>query len=123
MIEPWYTPWSGLVYKKLHHEAFDPDVKYWDFPSSGPLSGANGALPWIVFERDKKIFSDKFPYYEILKIQKIMPFSYLLSGGFSYKSFLPESCYNVTRKLEKYLGIESICAMFSYIHIYKKFNI
>ena len=44
MIEPWHTPWSRWVYQNLHHEPFEP-TSDWTIPASGPLSGANGALP------------------------------------------------------------------------------
>jgi SAM-dependent methyltransferase len=44
---------SRFVLKYLHHEPFNPKSETWSFQSSGPLSGANGALAWIVFERDK----------------------------------------------------------------------
>jgi SAM-dependent methyltransferase len=53
MIEPRVTPWSRWVYSRLHHEPFDLDVAEWEFPPSGPLSGANGALPYILFVRDR----------------------------------------------------------------------
>src|SRR4051812_34430393 len=46
MSEPWVTPFSRLIYTRLHHEPFRPDAPDWSFPSTGPLSGANGALPW-----------------------------------------------------------------------------
>ena len=49
MIEPWVCGWSTLIYRHLHHEPFLPETDSWDFPESGPLSGANGALPWIMF--------------------------------------------------------------------------
>jgi SAM-dependent methyltransferase len=52
MIEPWVTPWSRLIYTRLHHEPFNPEANEWEFPTSGPLSGANGALPYILFDRD-----------------------------------------------------------------------
>ena len=48
MIEPWNTRWSQFVYKHLHHEPFDQKASEWNLPSSGPLSQANSALPWII---------------------------------------------------------------------------
>jgi SAM-dependent methyltransferase len=33
MIEPWVTPWSRLVYSKLHHEPFQPEAVEWTFPT------------------------------------------------------------------------------------------
>ena len=56
MIEPWVTSWSRFVYGRLHHEPFRPDAEQWEFPAAGPLSSANGALPWILFERDRARF-------------------------------------------------------------------
>ena len=49
MIEPWVSRWSRFVYTRFHHEPFDPDSPRWEVPQTGPLSGANGALPWILF--------------------------------------------------------------------------
>src|SRR5215475_4545567 len=48
MIEPWVTTWSRFAWG-LHDEPFHPETRSWEPPSSGPLSGANGALPWIIF--------------------------------------------------------------------------
>ena len=45
MIEPWHTRWSGWVYTNLHYEPFRPGSTAWEFPSSGPVSNANGTLP------------------------------------------------------------------------------
>src|SRR5215469_1188213 len=73
MIEPWVSTWSKFIYTKLHHEPFRPDAAEWEFPSTGPLSGANGALPWIVFERDRTTFQREFPQWKIERVEKIMP--------------------------------------------------
>lgn len=89
MIEPWVSRWSKRVYPNFHHEPFDPLVKQWEFPTSGPLSGSNQALPWIIFQRDQLLFTHEFPQLKIKKIQPIMPFRYLLSGGVSLRSFMP----------------------------------
>src|SRR4029453_1570325 len=61
MVESWVTTWSRLVYKRLHHEPFRPETNEWEFPQAGPLSSANGALPWVVFERDRDRFEREFP--------------------------------------------------------------
>ena len=98
----------------LHHEQFEPNAEDWIIESSGPLSGANGALPWIIFNRDRKIFTNKYPKLKILNIKPIMPISYLLSGGISMRSFLPGGVYKPVRYLEKRLK-ESSWAMFAVI--------
>jgi SAM-dependent methyltransferase len=103
MIEPWRTPWSEWVYKHLHSEPFSPDSD-WKIPSTGPLSGANGALPWIVFQRDRAFFEAQYPQWRIKKIEPMMPFCYLLSGGVSMRSLMPGCMYRPIRTLERALG-------------------
>jgi SAM-dependent methyltransferase len=90
MVEPWVSrPWSMFVYTHLHHEPFDPQASQWDFPPGGPLSAANGALPWIIFQRDRARFQAEFPELELVQLQPFMPFRYLLSGGVSLRSLAP----------------------------------
>ena len=101
MIEPWVSGWSKLIYTKLHHEPFRPDAAEWEFPSSGPLSGANGALPWIVFQRDRAVFEREFPQWKIERVEKIMPIRYLLSGGVSMRSLLPGWMHGPVAAMEK----------------------
>jgi len=104
MVEPWVTRWSRFVYGRLHHEPFDPEAKEWNAEVEGPLSGANSAIPWIIFERDRGIFETKHPQWRIAKIRCGMPFSYLLSGGMSMRSFVPGSAYSLVRAAENRLG-------------------
>jgi hypothetical protein len=100
MIEPWNSCWSRFVYNYLHHEPFEAGVENWDFPDSGPLSGANSALPWIVFERDRNKFEQRFPQWKIDEIALHTPFRYLLSGGVSFRSMMPEIAFNLWRRIE-----------------------
>jgi hypothetical protein len=101
MIEPWVTPWSHCVYRQLHHEPFIPEAIDWEFATSGPLSGANAALPWIVFSRDRYKFDQEFPEWRISELQLMMPFSYVMSGGVSMRSFLPGIAYGCWRSFER----------------------
>jgi SAM-dependent methyltransferase len=103
MIEPWVTLWSQLVYTRLHHEPFQPQAKRWEFPNRGPLSGANGALPHIVFARDRTQFEREFPMWRIHAIEPMMPFCYLVSGGVSLRSLMPGWSFRLWRGLETLL--------------------
>ena len=114
MIEPWNTTWSRWVYQQLHHEPFEPDALEWRIPLSGPLSGANGALPWIIFQRDRALFEARHPEWCIERISPIMPFTYLLSGGVSLRSLLPGWLYQPVRLLEQHCN-EASQAMFAMI--------
>ena len=120
MIEPWNTAWSTFVYRHLHTEPFDPQTPAWEFPTSGPLSSANGALPWLVFKRDKATFESEFPELKIQTIQPIMPFQYLVSGGVSMRQLMPDWSYQVWDGIEKSLTpwMNSL-AMFAYICVKK----
>jgi len=102
MIEPANTIWGRFIYKNFHHEAFNPKGD-WTIPDTGPLSGANGALPWIVFIRDYSLFKAKYPDLEIAKIDYINPLTYLLTGGVSHSQFLPSFMFPLVRALDRLL--------------------
>jgi SAM-dependent methyltransferase len=104
MIEPWVSSWSRFVYTRLHHEPFQPASQSWELPASGPLSGANGALPWIMLVRDRLKFEQEFPAWQIELIKPIMPFRYLLSGGVSLRSLAPGWSFAFWRQIEN--GLE-----------------
>jgi SAM-dependent methyltransferase len=115
MIEPWNTPWSRFVYRHLHHEPFEPTVGDWSLaPDGGPLSTANGALPWIVFERDRARFDEAFPEWKVVSISPIMPISYVLSGGVSLRIQCPPVLYAFIRGVEELLP-RRLFAMFAII--------
>jgi SAM-dependent methyltransferase len=104
MIEPWVSSWSHFIYTRLHHEPFEPTSPLWEFPSSGPLSGANGALPWIVFVRDRLKFEEEFPAWQIELIEPMMPFRYLLSGGVSLRTLAPAWSFGFWTQIERALS-------------------
>src|SRR5262245_27320971 len=88
-IEPWVSAWSRFVYGRLHEEPFQPDAAAWEFPPAGPLSGANQALPWIVFQRDRAAFDAEFPEWRIERVKPFMPLRYLVSGGVGFRNLVP----------------------------------
>ncbi len=100
MSEPWVSPWSRWVYTKLHHEPFDPAAAGWRFASSGPLSGANGALPWLIFQRDRERFERQFKQWRIAEVRPHTPLRYLLSGGVSMRPLMPGFTHGLWRALE-----------------------
>ena len=121
MIEPWNTPWSRLIYRHLHHEPFEPDSQRWEIPSGGPLSQANSALPWMVFERDRRRFQVEFPQWCISSIHPHTPFLYMLSGGVSMPSLTPARSYRFWRWLERRLdSYNRYLAMFATIFLMRQ---
>jgi len=103
MIEPYNSLFGRFFYRNFHHECFDPSAG-WEHQEQGPLSGANGALPWIIFIRDKQKFIQNLPNLKIKLIQPHTPFAYLLSGGVSFRSFLPGIFFKPVRFFEKLLS-------------------
>jgi SAM-dependent methyltransferase len=101
MIEPANTWFSRIIYTTIHHEPFKPKEQNWHFATTGPLSGANGALPCIIFKRDVKKFNTKYPSLKLKLFSPHTPFRYLLSGGLSYFSFVPGFMFPFVSAFEK----------------------
>lgn len=89
MLEPANTLFGRFIYRNFHHEPFEPSAAEWSLPRGGPMSVANGALPWIVFVRDADRFRSLFPALEITRLDYCHPFLYLLSGGVSMRQLVP----------------------------------
>ena len=90
LIEPYYGPIASKMYKDLFDtEIFDKGQKEWE-SNSGFMLGANQALSYMVFTRDKKQFEKEFPNLEIVET-KIMNnyLKYLISGGLNFRVLLP----------------------------------
>ncbi len=103
MIEPWMTPWSELVYTRLHHEPFEKAAG-WEFPAGGPLSSSNGALPWIVFHRDRAVLAAEYPQLRLESVRPLMPLRYLLAGGVSLRALVPGWTWGLWRGVERALS-------------------
>ncbi len=111
MIEPANTIWARFIYTRFHHEPFD--VKGgWGFEEGGPLSGANMAIPYIIFQRDINQFIDEYPNFKICSVSFHTPFRYLISGGLSFRQLLPSFTYPLVTfgeflltPLNKFLGM------------------
>jgi SAM-dependent methyltransferase len=120
MIEPWVTWWSRIVYQHLHHEPFDPDATNWSFPTQGPLSGANGALPWILLVRDRSKFETNFPQLAIEQIRPFLPLRYLVSGGVGMRSLMPGFMHSPWAALENMLEPQmSRLGMFAFVSLHR----
>jgi len=118
MIEPSCNNiWSSFIYKYIHHEPLDKHAD-WKFESTGPLSDANIALPYIVFERDIALCNQLFPSLNIKINKYYAPFTYLLSGGVSMKSLMPNWSFNMINAVEK-LITHKYLNMFYMINVQK----
>lgn len=61
MIEPRNNKWFSWVYRNLHDEVFDPPFSHGVLNKGDPLSQVNGALPWIIFQRNYQLFNQRPP--------------------------------------------------------------
>jgi SAM-dependent methyltransferase len=95
---------SRPILKYFHHEPCDENAKEWNFSSTGPLSSANGALAWIIFIRDRDIFTQTFPELQIDSIRSFAPLSYWLSGGLKWWNLIPGFLFNTFFTLENALA-------------------
>jgi SAM-dependent methyltransferase len=121
-IEPWVSPWSRVIYSRLHREPFDPRAE-WTFAAGGPLSSANGALPWILVDRDRSRFQREHPEWEIRHVRPGWPLCYLLSGGVSLRSLVPTFVQGACRALERRLDRSARWAMFALIVLERRSDV
>ncbi len=99
MIEPANSCLGRLIYTRFHHEPFDPTAGF-EIDPGNPVSNSNQALPYIYFERDIKYFNERFPQLQLNQVQYHTPFLYLVSGGLSRKTMLPDAMYGSVKFME-----------------------
>lgn len=91
-----------------------------NFLQPDPFLEANGALPWLMFERDWIQFEQEFPQWRIQIIKPFMPFCYLISGGMSMRSLMPGWTFGFWRGLESlFQPWINYWAMFAFIVLIK----
>lgn len=116
MVEPWNTWWSRFVHERFHNEPMLPASPQWEFPTVGPLSGANAAQAWIVVLRDRQRLERGWKL-RVREAAPFMPFRYIVSGGVSLRSLQPGWMYPIWKKLDSVRYLKSRFAVFSLIVI------
>jgi len=94
---------SGWIYRYLHHEPFDSNNRSWTFSPSDAAAGANGALAWIVFERDRALFESRFPQLRVDGYRLHSPLRYWLTGGLRPWCLLSGGLFETATKLDNWL--------------------
>ncbi len=114
----WLSRW---ILKYAHHEPYIPTATSWHFKTTGPVSGANGALAWIIFQRDRQRFETLFPKLKIIRYEPHTPLLYWLSGGLKKWNLIPSGTFGLIKALDKLLiYISSQFGSFVNIEIVKK---
>lgn len=99
-------PSNGFLQRLLgkltdHYEFFDDTVVEWVNVSAGRMTSANMALPWVIFERDRERFLREFPRLRIVSIRYHTFLAYIVTGGMTYRSFLPTFCVPLVNFTER----------------------
>lgn len=121
LVDPWCSAWSRWIYPHFHHEPFDAAATDWRTRGVEPLEGANGALAWIVFSRDRERFERDHPEWRMGTLRPMMPFSYLLSGGLSMRPLAPRWAFRGVRIVEDALSrLTRQLSMFALVVLHRR---
>ena len=105
LVEPHNGFGSRLLHTHLHKdEIFDSEASSWTAESiRGPMSGANQALSYIVFERDRDAFEQKFgnQIEYAARHYSLNSLRYFFSGGLNFRQILPSFTEPVLAGLER----------------------
>lgn len=117
IAEPYFSFFSNVMYKYLHHEPVDfyikkPEINQID----GPLSSANIALPYLIFflKNDWRIqFRQKYDI-DNCEIEFFTFISYPITGGISRRFPIPQKIYRIIFKVDHIFSklFPKFCASF-----------
>lgn len=100
MIEVAHTPLAKLVFRHFHPEPYEDQAREWEFNQADSMMDSNQALSWIMLFRDRALFGSEFPEFTLDPPAFTPWLSYLLSGGVSKQSLVPDALANLILKLE-----------------------
>lgn len=99
-----YRGWfSRFIYKYAHNEPYDDKTPEWRFVANDPMKSANGALAWIVFDRDQHRFASLFPKLRVQTYRPHTPLRYWLTGGLKHWTLLPRSLFGLASWIDRAL--------------------
>jgi SAM-dependent methyltransferase len=115
--EPFFSVWSTIIFKYLHHEPVDfrisePELGHVD----GPLGSANIALPWLIFFRRREWLQGLNDNFDLATVC-VRPFSalaYMATGGISHRLPVPHLLYRLLFPIDLALSrrLPRLCAAF-----------
>ena len=122
IVDPYHNLFSRVLYRKLFAtECFEMNGS-WNDASSHAMIGANQALSYIVFVRDRKKFERENPKLRIVETVTIRSgLRYLLTGGLNFRRIAPKSTFPMVAKFEKRLAIVNLFAIHWLIVLEKQY--
>jgi SAM-dependent methyltransferase len=105
LIEPFHGPFASFLFKRLFRtEGFDKTMRGWNVPMEGPMNGANQALSYIVFTRDRNLFAERYPQLELVLQEPLTNYvRYLTSGGLNFRQITPDALTPFLKLAERLL--------------------
>jgi len=116
-VEPYWSPVARYLYKKHHPEPFDENAKGWILADpSGPMSGSNQALSYILLKRDKNRFASEFPRFKSIRGKRFGFIRYFCTGGLWKKQKLPDFFFPIMKVLE--VVLTPLMPLFAIHHLF-----
>ena len=102
ILDPYCSPVSGPLYRRLHAERTDLDADPFDDDprvSSAPFE-SNQARATLAFFRSRAELEERWPDLELVERARLSFFAYPLSGGFMRRPLVPESVGLALQRIE-----------------------
>jgi SAM-dependent methyltransferase len=94
---------ARIIYRYGHGERFDMQTPSWNNVPRDAAVDANGANPWIIFQRDLTRFERRYPGLKLVRYQPHTPWRYWLAGGLKKWSLLPERAFGLATRIDEQL--------------------
>lgn len=125
IVEPYHGFAASRFYERVFDtEHFDKSQPAWeqDGDAMGAMRGANQALSYIIFLRDRREFERQFPELEIVLQRPLRNYlRYLLSGGLNFRQLAPAFAAPLIRLGESALApLETSLALHHVVVLRKK---
>jgi SAM-dependent methyltransferase len=123
ILDVYISPLSWLVLKLFHPEPVDLSEDFWERRLEQGLDrdpwDANQAMATLFFWRQLDRFRTAFPELEMVS-REHFDWCWPLSGGFSYRPFIPDSQKHWLGPMSKFAPLNSIAAFRSFIVLERK---
>lgn len=94
---------SGPILRYLHRDHCDHRSPEWSIAGTGRPSRGNGALPWIVFVRDRVRVATLFPRLVLSGYRPHSPLFYWLCGGLGRFNLIPRASIATAEAVDRLL--------------------
>jgi SAM-dependent methyltransferase len=121
MIDVAHTPLARLLFGRFHPEDYTSGRREWALDPDAPAAGANQALTWIVFQRDRAAFEASFPELRLECIERLPWLGYLFSGGVTRRNLIPDPIARAIGRLDAIATVANpLCSLHWHIRVRKQ---